>query len=182
MMSPVLSPLLSLPMRTCRLAFRLAVVAAVLALPLTAQAVLAPTKGSQLVSAFTVGACPIKGHVGGNAITVSQMVNGDGLVVPLVIPPKRILVLTELTATTIAEPAGDIVASTIVVGSAATGSAVAARFESVAANGTLVSSFQFPTGIAIRPGSVACVELLNLTHGGFVGFTAFAHGYFAADK
>ena len=162
--------------------FRLVVVAVVLALPLAARADLAPAKGSQLVSAYTVGACPIPGHIGSNSSLLSQMVNGDGAVVALVIPPKRILVLTDLTATTISEPGGDVIAASVIVGSAAGGTPVAAHFESVAANGTILSSFQFPTGIAIRSGSGVCVELLNLTHGGFIGFTVFAHGYFAADK
>ncbi len=131
--------------------FRLVVVAVVLAVPLAARAELAPAKGSQFVSAYTFGACPIPGHTGTNSSLLTQMVNGDGAVVPLVIPPKRIFVLTELTATTGSEPGGDVVAASVIVGSAAGGSPVAAHFESVAANGTILSSFQFPTGIAIGP-------------------------------
>ncbi len=107
--------------------FRLVVVAVVLALPLAARADLAPAKGSQLVSAYTFGACPIPGHTGSNSSLLTQMVNGDGAVVALVIPPKRILVLTDLTATTGAEPGGDVIAASVIVGSATSGSPVAAH-------------------------------------------------------
>ena len=77
---------------------------------------------------------------------------------------------------------GDVVAASVIVGSAASGSPVAARFESVAANGTILSSFNFRRGSRSGPAAGCASELLNLTHGGFIGFTAFAHGYFAADK
>jgi hypothetical protein len=169
-------------MRSHVLLFSMILVATPFLAPLLARAGLTPTKGSQLVTAFTAGACPIPGHTGQNSQVLTQMVNGDGSTVPLVIPPKKIFVLTDVIATTGAEPAGDVVLVSLIVGSAATGNIVAARFDTVAAGGTIAANFQFPTGVPIKSGSVACVEMLNLTHGGFIGFTAFAHGYLAADK
>lgn len=46
----------------------------------------------------------------------------------------------------------------------------------------MTAEFQIPTGIAVRSGSVLCVDTLNLTHGGPAGVTAIVHGYFAPDK
>lgn len=72
--------------------------------------------------------------------------------------------------------------SRLVVGSATTGSLLAARFETASASGTFASSFTFPAGVAVKSGASLCVEIFSITHGGFVGFTAFAHGYLAPDK
>ncbi len=68
------------------------------------------------------------------------------------------------------------------VGSAATGQIVAARFTTVESSGSVTAEFQIPTGIAIKSGSAFCIDMLDVTHGGFTGFTAIAHGYFASDK
>ncbi len=161
---------------------RIAIVALFLGLPLTAHAVLGPTKGSQLLTASTFGACPVLGHGGANSIVVSQMVNGDGSVAPFVIPPKKIFVLTDLVATSGALPPGDVLVTSVVVGSAAQGAVLAGRFDPASASGTFASSFTFAAGVAVKSGTSVCVEILNLTHGGFVGFTAFAHGSLAPDK
>ena len=143
---------------------------------------LGPVKGSQLVTAYTAGACPISGHTGTNSALVSQMVNADGTTTAFTIPAKKIFVLTELTATTGGQPAGDTMLINAEIGSAATGNIVAARFTTVEPSGSVAAEFQIPTGIAIKAGSFLCVDMLDLTHGGFTGFTAIAHGYFAPDK
>jgi len=158
------------------------VLIALLHAPHTACAGLAPTKGSQLVTAFTVGACPIQGHTGQNSLLVTQMVNADGSTVPFAIPPKHIFVITDVMTATGSEPGGDIMLVDIAIGSAATGNLVAGRFDTVAANGSVTSTFQFPTGVAVKSGTAICVEMLNLSHPGFTGFSAFVHGYVAPDK
>lgn len=162
--------------------FRILMLAALVAAPNAVHAGLAPTKGSQLVTAYTFGACPINGHTGVNSALVSQMVGGDGAVTPFVIPPKRIFVITDITASTGSLPPGDVIVASVLVGTAAFGTLVGGRFDPVSASGTITTAFTFPAGVAVKSGAALCVELLDVTHGGFVGFTAFAHGYFAPDK
>jgi hypothetical protein len=161
----------------------LAVLTTLLAsLPRTVAAGLAPTKGSQLVTAYTAGPCPILGHTDANSALVSQMVNADGTTTTFTIPPKKIFVLTDLSASTAAEPAGDTMLINAEIGSAATGNLIVARFVTVQPNGSITGEFQVPTGIAIKSGTALCIDMLNITHGGFTGFTGFVHGYFAPDK
>lgn len=162
---------------------RLFFVAVISLLPLVAEAAgLGPTKASQLVSAYTSGACPIPGHTGANSFRLGKMVTSDGATVDLVIPPKKVLVLTDAVATTGAVATGHVLATSIVVGSASDGDTVAARFDTATTGGVGTASFTFPAGVAVRSGSIVCISMLNLTGGGFVGQTGFAHGYFAADK
>ena len=93
------------------------VVAAVLSLlPLVAEAAgLGPTKASQLFSAYTSGPCPIPGHTGANSLRLSKMVTSDGATIDLVIPPKKVLVLTDAMATTGAVAAGNVLATSFIV-------------------------------------------------------------------
>jgi hypothetical protein len=70
----------------------------------------------------------------------------------------------------------------VAVGTPAGGGPIAARFESAAPGGTMTAEFQFPVGVAIKPGTVMCSEILNFTHANSSGATAIAHGYFAPDK
>jgi hypothetical protein len=163
--------------------YRLVVIAALSLLPCAAEAAgLGPTKASQLFSGYTFGSCPIPGHTGSNSIRLSRMVGSDGSTTDLVIPPKKVLILTDVVATTSAVAAGNVLATTVVVGSAADGDIVAARFDSATAGGVGTATFTFPTGIAVRAGSIVCISMLNLTAGGFVGHSSFVHGYFAPDK
>lgn len=145
-------------------------------------ATLAPVKGSQLVTVLANGACPIPGYTGSNSFLFTQMVKADGSTVLLTIPPKQILVITDVTISASNEPAGDSMLSLVAVGTAAFGNAIAGRFDTTATGGTVTAEFQFPAGVAVKSTSSACAEMLNLTHGGFVGLTAIAHGFFAPDK
>jgi hypothetical protein len=164
-------------------ALRLVVVVSSCLLPVAAAAAaLGPGKGSQLVTLSSSGPCPIPGHTGINAFALSRRVGVDGVAAPLVIPAKKLLVLSDVSIVTGSEPAGALLAASVIVGSAAGGEIVAARFETAASSGAAAATFAFPTGVAVRSGATACVELLNLTQGGFTGMTGFAHGYLAADK
>jgi hypothetical protein len=152
-------------------------------LPLAAEAAgLGPTKASQLFSAYTSGPCPIPGHTGASSFRLSKMVTSDGATIELVIPPKKVLVLTDAVATTGAVAAGNVLATSVIVGSASDGDIVAARFDTATTGGVGTASFTFPAGVAVRSGSIVCISMLNLTAAGFVGQTGFVHGYFASDK
>ena len=161
--------------------FYVLAIAVLLGLASTADAVLAPTKGSQLVTVLGSGLCPIP-FLGSSPLTFSQMVNADGSLIPFTIPPKRIFVITDVTITGAGEPAGDAILAAVAVGSASGGSTVAGRYETVAPNTSFAATFQFPAGIAVRSGSVACAVPLNYTHPGGVTASATAHGFFAPDK
>ena len=162
---------------------RLVVAAALSLLPLAAEAAgLGPTKASQLVTAYTNGSCPIPGHTGANSFRLSKLVASDGSTTDLVIPPKKVLVLSDAVVTTGAVAAGNVLATSIIVGSASDGDIVAARFDSATAGGVATATFAFPNGVAVRSGTTVCISMLNLSVGGFTGQTGFVHGYFAADK
>lgn len=159
------------------------VAALVTMLPAAAEAAnLGPTKASQLVTLLAFGSCPIPFHSGANSFLLSRMVGSDGVAKPLVIPPKKVLVLTDATVTTASVSAGNVMVSAVSVGTAADGSVVAARYDTATTGGVATASFQFPAGVAVRSGTVACVEMINFSAGGFAGATGVAHGYFAPDK
>lgn len=110
------------------------------------------------------------------------MVRADGSTVPFAVPAKRIFVMTDVTMTAASEPAGDAIFALLAVGTAAGGSPVSTRFETVASSGTVTSTFALPTGIAIKGSSTACIQMFNQTHFGSVFPSAIAHGFFASDK
>lgn len=143
---------------------------------------LAPTKASQLLTIYASGSCAIGGTAAGNSTAFSQIVRADGTVGAFTIPAKQVFVITEATLTTTAEPAGDAMLSFVAFGTASGGSPVAIRLETVASNGTVNSSFLFPSGIALKGTATACAEMFNQTHGGSVFISATAHGFFAPDK
>jgi hypothetical protein len=159
----------------------LALVAA-LGVATTAHGVLAPSKASQLVTVYGVGGCPLPGFNVASSVTFTQMVRNDGSIIPFAIPAKQVFVLVDAMVTASGEPAGDTMLAAVAVGTPASGAPIAARWESVAAGGTVTGSFEFPTGIAIKSTSVMCAQLLNFTHAGSVGTSAIAHGFFAPDK
>jgi hypothetical protein len=142
---------------------------------------LGPTKGSQLVTVYGSGSCSIPGHTG-NSLALSKMVAADGTVVTFTIPPKKILVVTDVLANASGEQTGNLLTTTVIVGSAAGGTVVAGRFESALPGGGATAAFDFSHGVAVRTGSTICVQMINLTQGGDTGLSAFAHGYFAPDK
>lgn len=161
--------------------FHVLAIAVMVGLSSSADAGLAPTKGSQLVTVVGNGACPIPFN-GPSPLTFSQMVNADGSITAFTIPPKRIFVITDVTITGAGEPAGDAILLTVSVGNASGGSAIAGRYETVAANTSFAATFEFPAGIPVRSGSIFCAAPINYTHGGSVIASAIAHGFFAPDK
>src|SRR4029077_7960818 len=69
-----------------------------------ADAVLAPSKGSQLATIYATGTCPMQGFNPARSAVFTQMVRADGSVVPFVIPPKQIFVITDVTLTIFGHP------------------------------------------------------------------------------
>ena len=162
----------------------LVAIAVLLGLSSSADAGLAPTKGSQLATVLGNGTCPLPFN-GPSALTFSQMVNADGSITAFTIPPKRIFVITDVTITGVGEPAGDAMLLAVVagiVGSPTGGSTIAGRYETVASNTSFAATFEFPAGMAVRSGTTICAVPLNFTHPGGVIASATAHGFFAADK
>ncbi len=147
-----------------------------------AYGVLAPTKASQLVTIYSTGSCPIPGFNAASSATFNQMVRADGTTVPFVVPPKQIFVMTDATITASGETAADAILAIVGVGTASAGAPIGARFEAVTSAGTVTAAFEFPAGVAIKGSSIACAEMLNLTHVGSVALSATAHGFFAPDK
>lgn len=155
----------------------------VFTLPVVAEgANLGPTKASQLVTVQAFGPCPIPLHTGSNSLRLSRMIDATGAATNFVIPAKKVFVMSDAIVSTGAVSVGNVLASTIVVGTAAGGVEVAARFDTAATNGTATATFTFPTGIAVRSGATVCIEMLNFSAGGFVGLVGYVHGYFAPDK
>jgi hypothetical protein len=134
------------------------------------------------VTVNSAGTCPVQGFTGGNSFPFTQQVGADGAVTTFAIPPKKIFVITDITVSASNEPAGDSVITTIAVGSASAGGVIAGRFDTVESSGNKTVSFEFPAGVAVKSGATICSQVLNLTHGGFVGSSATAHGFFAPDK
>ena len=159
-----------------------AALVAVLGSAVRADAVLAPSKGSQLATLFGFGTCPLPGSNPARSAVFSQMVRGDGVVAPFVIPPKQIFVITDVTLSVSAHGAGDTTLSAVLVGTAAGGAPVGARFDTVSAGGTMTAVIEFPAGVPLKSTSVACGAVLNLTSNPVSGVTATAHGFFAPDK
>ena len=110
------------------------------------------------------------------------MVHSDGSVVPFVIPPKQVFVLTDAMLTVSDQVAGDSTLAVLAIGTVSSGSPVALRYETAAAGGTMTATFEFPKGIAVKSTTLVCAEVLNFTHSGSTGMAAVAHGFFAPDK
>jgi hypothetical protein len=157
-------------------------VLATLAVGTRAHGILAPTKGSQLVTVYASGTCPMPGFNPAHSATFNQMVRADGSVVPFVIPAKQIFVLVDVQMTISGQPAADTMLSVVAVGTPSAGAPIASRFDSAEAGGTMTATFEFPAGVAVKSTAAICAELLNLTHSTSYGVTATAHGFFAPDK
>ncbi|MBI3769220.1 MAG: hypothetical protein HY271_12135 [Deltaproteobacteria bacterium] len=67
---------------------------------------LVPTKGSQRVTVYANGACPVGGFTA--TLAFDQMVQPDGSNTSFTIPPKHILVITDVIATSIGLTSGDV--------------------------------------------------------------------------
>jgi hypothetical protein len=162
-------------------AFSFVLVLGCLALATIADAGLAPTKGSQLVTVSAGGGCAIPGHP--NAAGFATRVTADGTLVPFTIPPKQILVLTDVVVSTTFQTSGHVFLVNVLVGNAAGGNAVTGRIVTSAASGAFDTTFAPPNGIVVKSGSNVCIEAGDFAFpGAFVGTYAFAHGYLAADK
>jgi len=159
----------------------LTLIALVLLAPVPALGLLGPTKGSQLVTLEASAPCPYTARA--NARVLNTVVGPDGSTQPLVIPPKRLLVLTDASLSAANQPAGDVMAFQLLVGApGTTGELVDFRFEDVRSSGIATIAFPESNGIPVRAGSVVCVDAANLTHGGSVVFIGVGHGYLAPDK
>jgi hypothetical protein len=142
---------------------------------------LTPTKASQLVSLRATGSCPILGYA--NATTLDHLARSDGSGGPLVIPPKQVLVLNDIVASTSGQAAGNVFGIQVVVGSTAQSQIVAEQFESTSSSGVMVVRFTPPSGIAVKSGSAVCVYFVNLSNpSAIIGIFSTAHGFFAPDK
>jgi hypothetical protein len=162
-------------------AFRFLLVLGCLGLATTADAVLAPAKGSQIVALAAGGPCAIPGHP--NATGYNIRVGGDGALTPFTVPPKQILVLTEVVASTSFQPAGEVFFVNLLVGNAASSNFLTASFETVPASGAFSVTYAPSNGMVVKAGSTVCVEMSDTDHPtAFVGVLSFAHGFLAPDK
>ena len=145
------------------------------------EAGLTPTKASQLATVTTVLSCPILGYA--KAAALDHVVKADGSGGPLVIPPKQVLVLNDVSASTIGQAPGDVFGVQVVVGTSVQSDVVDTVFEVASAGGHLAVHFTAPTGIAVKPGNAVCIALINFTHpSAIVGIATTGHGFFAPDK
>jgi hypothetical protein len=167
--------------RTSRLTLTLGLVAA-LGLAARADAVLAPSKASQLVTVSAFGACPIVGFSATNSVTFANLIRSDGTSGAFTIPPKQVFVITDVILAAAGMQANDAVLSIVAVGTPNVGSPIAGRYDSASPGGAVTSSFVFPAGVAVKSPSLVCAEMINTTQGGSVFLSAVAHGYFAPDK
>jgi hypothetical protein len=93
-----------------------------------------------------------------------------------------VLVLTDVDISVGNQIINDNFAVVILVGSATQGTLVAARVAAAAAGGVVTATFNPPNGIAVKSGNAVCVQVVNLTRGGFVPILGVAHGFLAPDK
>jgi hypothetical protein len=162
-------------------ALRSLLVLGCLGLATTADAVLAPTKGSQLVTLGAGGACAIPGHP--NAAGFNLRVGGDGALTPFTVPPKQILVLTDVVASTSFQPPGEVFFVNLLVGNAATSNLLTGSLETAPASGAFSVTYAPQNGMVVKSGSTLCIEISDLDHPtAFVGALSFAHGFLAPDK
>ena len=161
--------------------WRFVVVLACLAPAGVARAGLTPTKASQLVTVSSASFCPILGYA--KAAVFDHVAKADGSGGPLVIPTKQVLVLNDISASTIGQAPGDVFAIQVVVGTSVQSEVVESVFDVASASGHLLVRFNPPTGIAVKPGNAVCVYLVNFTHPSAIfGVAASGHGFFAPDK
>jgi hypothetical protein len=145
------------------------------------EAGLAPTKGSQLVTLLNSGACPITGHP--NAVVVQQRVAPDGSTAVFTIPAKKILVVTDVEISSVAQTPGDVMFASVLIGNGERGDLVALNFEPASPAGTVRIEHHPNTGIAVRAGNVVCADMVDTKFpAAFVGLTAVVRGYLASDK
>jgi hypothetical protein len=141
---------------------------------------LAPTKGSQLVTVYASGPCPVGGF--NASLAFDQIVQPDGSNTGFTIPPKHVLVITDVIATSLGLTSGDVHFLEVVIGTPAHGNPVASRFEAAPSSGVLTATFNFPTGFVVKSTSTVCFQFVDFTHPNFfVGFVAIAHGFIAPD-
>jgi hypothetical protein len=140
---------------------------------------LTPTKGSQLVALAAAGQCAIPGRPDATGFF---RVGGDGALTPFTIPPKQILVVTDVVASASFLVAGDVFFMTVLVGNGTSSNVVTGSIETASASGVFSRTYAPTNGIVVKSGSVLCIEADDLTHPGPVGVFAFAHGFLAADK
>ena len=159
----------------------LVLVLALFGVATVADAALAPTKASQLVTLNSGGACQIPGHP--NAVAYFSRVAADGSAVPFVIPPKQVLVLNEIVVSSTDQIVGDTFFVTVFTGGAAQSNLVAATFITAPAGGNFSVTFAPPTGIAVKAGTSLCVEITDMQHvSSLVATLSIAHGFLASDR
>jgi hypothetical protein len=135
--------------------------------------VLGPKKPSELVTAKTSGAAGCNGAI--NVHFVDTQVTPDGSTLPLAIPPGQVFIVTKVTVRiTNAAPAS--VQAGVVVGDAASGVVVDQRSAPVDASNAASFDFEYPNGLAVRPGKSLCI----LRTGALLLGTA--HGYLTKDR
>ena len=167
-------------MPSCR--FMLAFAASIALAAHAAAGPLAPSKPSQLVTAFggTQQAAPCGDVAGWNR--VDKIGNADGSTSPLEIPPKSVLVVTHLEIAVLGATASSFTsvlfaavdpANPPALGSLGANSSVVGVAD---ATGRLQASETIPDGLVVKPPALLCY----LPVGTAAGVTA--HGYFTKDK
>jgi hypothetical protein len=144
------------------------------ALPFPAAAgPLAPTKASQLVTAFTVGAACSADPDGAQFNVMRTLGTPEG---PFVIPPKQVLVITRVELTVgAAAPSEDVALRLVGVGGTSAGLLVETRVRTSGA-GTGSGVIELPTPVAVRGDTELCA---TASDGATVGVLT---GFFAKDK
>jgi hypothetical protein len=134
---------------------------------------LAPTKPSQLVTAFTVGAPCSTDPLGARFNTMRTLGIAEGA---LAIPAKQVLVITRVELTVGGATANDDVALRLVgVGGSSSGLLVEARVRT-SGTGTGSAVIELPTPVAVRGDTELCA---TASDGGTLGVLT---GFFAKDK
>lgn len=137
--------------------------------PTAMEASLAPTKPSQLVTAF--GATCISGSV-----AVNSQTGADGTLTPFSIPAGKVLIVTSGEITFDFGTAG---ASSIAL-LEVNGVRVVSTAATLDSDGRAFTSFQSPSGIPIKAGASVGTETFNSSGSACAG--PILHGFLATDK
>jgi hypothetical protein len=160
---------------------------AALALPLLAALAasasagpLAPSRPSQI--ATLVATAVLDSACGATAYPVDTMRKADGSVVPFVVPPKQIFVVTSMDVFGSADQANRRYLFALLVDNAPNipgGALLVGDAGLTDASGNYAGSVAVPNGVPVPPGAVLCARIDGPTDE--PTFTR-VHGFFAKDK
>jgi hypothetical protein len=140
---------------------------------------LAPTRPSEVVT-LAASLDPPGCTGGANGTALDRMVTPEGTYVPIAIPPKKVLVLTEIRWRA-QVPANEEVFLTLRPGPEQPGfSGIVLPGGRSDANGRVAGAASLGTGVVIRNPAEVCVRLNGTINAFFPDVSA--SGYFAKDK